>query len=94
MIDYIALSIGHGLIAIALLRLVTRDRLDVDPLLGSFSESESSSRKARGARSKGKQQDGAEPGPDSGPQPRRRARQTRAQAAQRAQKTRAQVAKR
>ncbi len=47
MIDYIALSIGHGLIAIALLRLVMRDGLDVDPLLESFREKERERRKAR-----------------------------------------------
>ncbi|TAD82696.1 MAG: hypothetical protein EAY70_03140 [Sphingomonadales bacterium] len=33
MIDYLALSIGHGLLAIALLRLVMRDSLDTDPLI-------------------------------------------------------------
>ena len=33
MIDYFALALGHGLIAIALLRLVLRDDCDVDPLL-------------------------------------------------------------
>lgn len=47
MIDYIALFIGHGLIAIALLRLVMRDGLDVDPLLGTFRENERERRKAR-----------------------------------------------
>lgn len=33
MIDYFALALGHGLLVIALLRLVLRDGLDVDPLL-------------------------------------------------------------
>ena len=33
MIDYFALALGHGLMAIALLRLVLRDDLDGDPLL-------------------------------------------------------------
>ncbi len=46
MIDYIALSIGHGLIAIALLRLVMRDGLDVDPLLVTFRDKERDRRKA------------------------------------------------
>lgn len=47
MIDYIALSIGHGIIAIALLRLVTREGLDVDPLLDTFRKRERPGRKAR-----------------------------------------------
>lgn len=38
MIDHIALAIGHGLLGLALLRLVMRDDLNADPLLGSFSE--------------------------------------------------------
>ncbi len=33
MIDYFALALGHGLMAIALLRLFFRDGLDRDPLL-------------------------------------------------------------
>jgi len=33
MIDYFALALGHGLMAIALLRLVLRDDCDADPLL-------------------------------------------------------------
>lgn len=36
MIDYFALALGHGLIAIALLRLVLRDGLDTDPLVSSI----------------------------------------------------------
>ena len=47
MIDYIALAIGHGLLAIALLRLVMREGLDVDPLLDSFKQKERDKRKAR-----------------------------------------------
>ena len=31
MIDYLSLAIGHGLLALALLRLVMRDELDRDP---------------------------------------------------------------
>jgi len=100
MIDYIALFIGHGLIAIALLRLVMRDRLDVDPLLGSFAKGEPDRRKGRGRIGReGEQPDGGEPDPDpaAGPQPRRsarrtRSRQSRAQVARRSQKTRAQAA--
>ena len=47
MIDYIALSIGHGVLAIAFLRLVMRDGLDVDPLLDGFKEAALERRKAR-----------------------------------------------
>jgi len=47
MIDNIALSIGHGLLAIALLRLVMRDGLDVDPLLDGFKQRRLAQRKAK-----------------------------------------------
>ena len=46
MIDYFALALGHGLLAIALLRLVWRDDLDVDPLLHELKEEERQNRKA------------------------------------------------
>ena len=36
MIDYFALALGHGLMAIALLRLVLRADVDADPLLGQM----------------------------------------------------------
>ena len=36
MIDYFALALGHGLMAIALLRLVLRPDLDADPLIGQL----------------------------------------------------------
>ncbi|MEL6529584.1 MAG: hypothetical protein AAGK01_07130 [Pseudomonadota bacterium] len=38
MIDYFALALGHGLMAIALLHLVMRDGLDVDPLIGGIKD--------------------------------------------------------
>ena len=38
MIDYISLALGHALLAIALLRLVMRDGLDVDPELEAHAE--------------------------------------------------------
>ena len=47
MIDYIALLIGHGLLAIAFLRLVMRDALDVDPALDRFRQSEQERRQRR-----------------------------------------------
>lgn len=46
MIDYFALALGHGLIAIALLRLVLRDGLDADPLIGSITSEAADNRKA------------------------------------------------
>ena len=38
MIDYISLALGHALLAIALLRLVMREELDVDPDLEAHAE--------------------------------------------------------
>ena len=46
MIDYFALALGHGLIAIALLRLVLREGLDADPLIGSITAEAADNRKA------------------------------------------------
>lgn len=33
MIDYFALALGHGLLAIVFLRLTQRDELDTDPVI-------------------------------------------------------------
>lgn len=49
MIDYSALALGHGLMAIALLRLVLRDDLDADPLLGRMKADAAENRKAASA---------------------------------------------
>ncbi|AOL93526.1 hypothetical protein [Porphyrobacter sp. LM 6] len=49
MIDYFALALGHGLLAIALLRLVMRDALDTDPLLESLRQEAEDNRKSAGA---------------------------------------------
>ena len=38
MIDYIALSLGHGLIAYALWRLFMRADVDFDPLIGGIQD--------------------------------------------------------
>ncbi|MEE4153429.1 MAG: hypothetical protein V2I27_04655 [Erythrobacter sp.] len=38
MIDHIALAIGHGLLGLALVRLVMRADLNDDPLLGGLRE--------------------------------------------------------
>ena len=46
MIDYFALALGHGLIAIALLRLVLRDGLDADPLIEQMTSDTKANRKA------------------------------------------------
>jgi hypothetical protein len=45
MIDHIALALGHGLLAVALLRLVLRAGLDDDPLIGSIEAEADSHRK-------------------------------------------------
>ncbi|KPF63675.1 hypothetical protein [Porphyrobacter sp. AAP60] len=69
MIDYFALALGHGLLAIALLRLVMREGLDEDPLIGSIKSETAENRKAtsmagrnaaRRARQSGGHDDGAE----------------------------------
>lgn len=46
MIDYFALALGHGLLAIALLRLMLRGSLDVDPLISELEAETASNRKA------------------------------------------------
>ncbi len=46
MIDYFALALGHGLLAIALLRLVMRPGLDDDPLIGALQTEAEGNRKA------------------------------------------------
>ena len=38
MIDYFALGLGHGLIAIALLRLFVWNSVDFDPLIGTIQD--------------------------------------------------------
>jgi hypothetical protein len=49
MIDTFALALGHGLMAIAMLRLVTRAGLDDDPLLVELAAKAKSRRKAASA---------------------------------------------
>jgi len=49
MIDTFALALGHGLLAYALLRLVTRAGLDSDPLIGAITEEAEGNRKAASA---------------------------------------------
>lgn len=46
MIDYFALALGHGLMAIALLRLVLRADLDADPLIGQLKKDTADNRMA------------------------------------------------
>lgn len=55
MIDYLSLAIGHGLLALAFLRLVMRDDLDSDPEIKALeerieSESDATSVAGRNAR--------------------------------------------
>ena len=49
MIDHLALAIGHGLLAIAMLRLVMRPALDEDPLIGAIRKQAQGNRKATSA---------------------------------------------
>lgn len=49
MIDYFALALGHGLMAIALLRLLLRHDLEVDPLLDRLKADMAANRKAASA---------------------------------------------
>jgi hypothetical protein len=46
MIDYFALALGHGLLAIALLRLVLEPGLDEDPLIARLKKKARDNRKA------------------------------------------------
>ena len=46
MIDYLSLAIGHGLLALALLRLVMREDLDVDPKIKELVETADAERQA------------------------------------------------
>ncbi len=69
MIDTFALALGHGLLAIAMLRLVTRKGLDEDPLLGEIAAETSSHRKASSASGRSaarRARSGAGSGTDSG----------------------------
>ncbi len=49
MIDYFALALGHGLLAIALLRLVMRAGLDEDPLITAIKAETAGNRSANSA---------------------------------------------
>lgn len=49
MIDYFALALGHGLLAIALLRLVMRRSLDEDPLIAAIRKDAAEGRKSTSA---------------------------------------------
>ena len=47
MIDYLSLALGHGLLVIALLRLVMREDLDVDQRLKDIADSLDAERAAK-----------------------------------------------
>ena len=47
MIDYIALSLGHGLMAYAFWHLFMRPGVDVDPLIGGIKDAEKTNRKLK-----------------------------------------------
>ena len=60
MIDYISLALGHALLAVAFLRLVMREELDVDPELEAhkqklIAEREAGTVAGRNARRRGEQ---------------------------------------
>ena len=46
MIDYFSLALGHGLLALALLRLVMRDALDSDPAIARLEQQAREEREA------------------------------------------------
>ncbi|AWW73387.1 hypothetical protein CD351_02975 [Erythrobacter sp. KY5] len=65
MIDYFALALGHGLLALALFRLVLREETDVDPRLKELDEKAQAAREAgsaasRNARRRERMTDGGE----------------------------------
>jgi hypothetical protein len=68
MIDTLALALGHGLMAIAMLRLVMRAGLDEDPLLGEIAAETNSNRKAASVsgRNAARRTRGHGAGPDDG----------------------------
>lgn len=49
MIDKFALLLGHGLMALAFLRLLLRDGLDADPLISTIEAETATNRAARSA---------------------------------------------
>ena len=49
MIDYIALTIGHGLLAYAIWHLCMRDGVDADPLIEEFKSADKANREASSA---------------------------------------------
>ncbi len=46
MIDYLSLAIGHALLAVAFLRLVMREDLDVDPEIQAYADKLDAEREA------------------------------------------------
>jgi hypothetical protein len=68
MIDHIALAIGHGLLAVALLRLVLRAGLDDDPLIGSIEAEAEETRKRNSASGRSAARRAQDVGEDMGEQ--------------------------
>jgi hypothetical protein len=66
MIDHIALAIGHGLMAIALLRLVMRAGLDDDPLIGELKSDAADNRRANSSAGRNAARRGGTDGEDAG----------------------------
>lgn len=67
MIDYLALTIGHGLLALAFWRLFLRDSVDRDPLLEQIRQAEADNRKRTSAAGRNAaRRAGEDGGPDHG----------------------------
>jgi hypothetical protein len=64
MIDHIALALGHGLLAVALLRLVLRAGLDDDPLIGSIEAEADDQRKRTSTAGRNAARRAQDPGED------------------------------
>lgn len=68
MIDTLALALGHGLMALAMLRLLPRQELDEDPLLTEIAATMTSNRRATSAAGRAaarRARDGEDDGPQS-----------------------------
>ncbi|AOL24906.1 hypothetical protein Ga0102493_11777 [Erythrobacter litoralis] len=66
MIDQIALALGHGLLAVALLRLALRGDVDTDPLVEELKDEGAAKRRAHSSagRKAARRTADAGPGPD------------------------------
>lgn len=68
MIDYFALALGHGLLAVALLRLMLREGLDADPLIEALKTETEGNRKASSVSGRNAARRARAQGPDDAPE--------------------------